>query len=107
MSSYQAATERNQQIPIAEPLVEVRRGAITESRHRGHIAVVTPDGQIDAYLGDPANVTFLRSSAKPFQALPLLISGAADRFGFNDEEVALACASHNGEPIHTQIVATM
>jgi len=97
----------NQQIPIAEPLVEVRRGAITESRHRGHIAVVTPDGQIDAYLGDPANVTFLRSSAKPFQALPLLISGAADRFGFNDEEVALACASHNGEPIHTQIVATM
>lgn len=97
----------NQQIPIAEPLVEVRRGAITESRHRGHLVAVTPNGQIASYLGDPANVTFLRSSAKPFQAIPLLVSGAADRFGFTDEEVALACASHNGEPIHTQIVATM
>jgi L-asparaginase II len=52
-------------------------------------------------------VTFLRSSAKPFQALPLLISGAADHFGFTDQEVALACASHNGEAIHTQIVASM
>jgi len=101
---YQSA---NQQIPIAEPLVEVRRGAITESRHRGHIAVVSPNGQIVSYLGDPANVTFLRSSAKPFQAIPLLVSGAADRFRFTDEEVALACASHNGEPIHTQIVAAM
>ena len=97
----------NQQIPIAEPLVEVRRGAITESRHRGHVTVVTPDGRIVSYAGDPANVTFLRSSAKPFQAIPLLVSGAADRFGFTDEEIALACASHNGEPIHTEIVAWM
>ena len=97
----------NQQIPIAEPLVEVRRGAITESRHRGHVTVVTPDGRIVSYAGDPANVTFLRSSAKPLQAIPLLVSGAADRFGFTDEEVALACASHNGEPIHTEIVASM
>ena len=97
----------NQQIPIAEPLVEVRRGAITESRHRGHVTVVTPDGKIVSYAGDPANVTFLRSSAKPLQAIPLLVSGAADRFGFTDEEVALACASHNGEPIHTVIVASM
>ncbi len=104
MSSAQSA---NQQIPIAEPLVEVRRGAITESRHRGHIVVVNPQGEILAYLGDPANVTFLRSSAKPFQAIPLLVSGAADRFGFNDQEVAMACASHNGEPIHTEIVAEM
>jgi len=49
----------------------------------------------------------LRSSAKPFQAIPLLISGAADRFGFTDREVALACGSHNGEPIHTELVASM
>ena len=95
------------QIPIADPLVEVRRGAITESRHRGHIVVVEPDGNIIAYAGSPENVTFLRSSAKPFQALPLLVSGAADRFGFNDREVALACASHNGEPIHTELAASM
>ena len=97
----------NQQIPIAEPLVEVRRGAITESRHRGHIAVVTPDTQVLYYLGAPENVTFLRSSAKPFQAIPLLISGAADHFGFTDQEVAMACASHSGEPIHTELVAGM
>src|SRR4029453_12220425 len=92
---------------IAEPLVEVRRGAITESRHRGHVAVVTPGGSIVSYAGDPANVTFLRSSAKPLQAIPLLLSGAADRFGFTDREVALACGSHNGEPIHTELAASM
>jgi L-asparaginase II len=96
-----------QQIPIAEPLVEVRRGAITESRHRGHIVAIEPDGNVIASLGSPHNVTFLRSSAKPLQALPLLTSGAAERFGFTDEEVALACASHNGEPIHTQLAASM
>jgi L-asparaginase II len=96
-----------QQIPIAEPLVEVRRGGITESRHRGHVAAVEPDGNVVASLGAPYTVTFLRSSAKPLQALPLLLTGAAERFGFTDEEVALACASHNGEPIHTRIVASM
>jgi L-asparaginase II len=95
------------QIPIAEPLVEVKRGSITESRHRGHIVAVEPDGNIVASLGAPHNVTFLRSSAKPFQALPLLLTGAADHFGFTDREVALACASHNGEPIHTEVVASM
>jgi L-asparaginase II len=95
------------QIPIAEPLVEVKRGSITESRHRGHIVAVEPGGNIIASLGAPHNVTFPRSSAKPFQALPLLLTGAAERFGFNDREVALACASHNGEPIHTEIAASM
>src|ERR1051325_9925089 len=95
------------QIPIAEPLVEVKRGSITESRHRGYIVAVEPDGNIVASLGAPHYVTFLRSSAKPFQALPLLLTGAADRFGFTDREVALACASHNGEPIHTEIAASM
>jgi L-asparaginase II len=97
----------SQQIPIAEPLVEVRRGAITESRHRGHIVVIEPDETIVAYLGSPQTVTFLRSSAKPFQALPLITSGAADRFDFTDREVALACASHNGEPIHTELAESM
>ncbi len=87
--SSQKPRDVNQQIPIAEPLVEVRRGAITESRHRGHVVAAEPDGNIVAYLGDPANVTYLRSSAKPLQALPLLISGAAEHFGFTDQEVAL------------------
>src|SRR5678815_2294029 len=104
MSSQQSA---NNQIPLAEPLVEVRRGGLTESRHRGHVVAVEPNGRIVRFLGAPENVTFLRSSAKPFQALPLLVSGAADHFGFTDQEIALACASHNGEPIHTKIVAGM
>ena len=95
------------EIPLAEPLVEVKRGSITESRHRGHIAVVEPDGSVIASAGGLETVTFLRSSAKPFQAIPLLVSGAADRFDFTDREVALACASHNGEPIHTEIVSSM
>src|SRR5829696_6654189 len=97
----------SQQIPIPAPLVQVRRGSITESRHRGHIVVIDPDENIAGYLGSPHTVTFLRSAAKPFQALPLLTSGAADRFGFTDQEVALACASHNGEPIHTELAASM
>jgi len=107
MSSSETVTNLHQQIPLAEPLVEVRRGAITESRHRGHVVATEPEGKIRAANGAPENVTFLRSSAKPFQALPLVISGAADHFGFTDQEVALACASHNGEPIHTQIVSAM
>lgn len=107
MASHQTANERNQQIPIAEPLVEVRRGAITESRHRGHIVVVEPGARIVSHVGAPETVTFLRSSAKPFQAVPLLVSGAADHFGFTDKEIALACASHNGEPIHTQLALSM
>jgi len=92
---------------MAESLVEVRRGSITESRHRGDIVVVEPDGNIVAYAGSPEYVSYLRSSAKPFQALPLLVSGAAERFGFTDREVALACGSHNGEPIHTELAASM
>jgi L-asparaginase II len=104
---WQDADQMSQQIPLAEPLVEVERGSITESRHRGHIVVVDTHGNIIASLGAPENVTYLRSSAKPFQAIPLLTTGAADHFGFTDREVALACGSHNGEPIHTELAASM
>ncbi|HEY5884835.1 MAG TPA: asparaginase [Pyrinomonadaceae bacterium] len=100
-------SENNLEIPAPEPLVEVRRGGITESRHRGHIVGVLPDGEIVALLGAPETVTYLRSSAKPHQAIPLIASGAADRFGFNEEEIALACASHNGEPLHVKVVTSM
>jgi L-asparaginase II len=94
-------------VPASEPLVEVTRGAITESRHRGHVVAVEPDGRIVAHLGAPETVTFLRSSAKPHQAIPLITSGAADRFGFTEREIALACASHSGEPMHTEVAASM
>lgn len=107
MSSPQSADQENRYVPVAEPLVEIKRGSITESRHRGHIVVVEHDGNIIASLGAPENVTYMRSSAKPLQALPLIVSGAAERFGFTDREVALACGSHNGEPIHTELAASM
>jgi L-asparaginase II len=97
----------NQEIPSPEPLVEITRGGITESRHRGHVVGVVPNGSIAAYIGTPETVTYLRSSAKPHQAIPLVASGAADHFGFNEQEIALACASHSGEPIHTEIAAGM
>jgi L-asparaginase II len=99
--------KRTDNIPEPSPLVEVRRGAITESRHRGHIAAVDADGLIVAQLGAPETLTYLRSSAKPFQSLPLVESGAADSFDFTEQEIAIACASHNGEQIHTQTVARM
>ncbi|HAF15102.1 MAG TPA: L-asparaginase [Blastocatellia bacterium] len=100
-------SENNQEVPAAESLVEVTRGGITESRHRGHIIAVEPEGNIVAYLGAPETVTYLRSSAKPHQAIPLITSGAADRFGFSEKEIALACASHSGEAIHTEVAASM
>ena len=95
------------QAPLSAPLVEVRRGAIVESRHRGHIAAVDGDGRLLASLGEPETVTYLRSSAKPFQAMPLLTSGAADRFGFTEAEIAVACGSHSGEDLHANTVAAM
>jgi L-asparaginase II len=97
----------NKNIPLASPLVEVKRGSITESRHRGHIAAVAGDERMVAQLGVPETVTFLRSSSKPHQAIPLVASGAADHFGFTEKEIAIACASHNGERIHTETVAGM
>jgi L-asparaginase II len=100
-------SENNLEIPAPEPLVEIRRGGITESRHRGHIVAVVPDGEVIALLGAPETVTYLRSSAKPHQAIPLITSGAADRFGFNEKEIALACGSHSGERIHVEVVTSM
>src|SRR5215813_7240278 len=92
---------------FATPLVEVTRGDLVESRHRGHIAAMEPDGKIIAFAGVPETVTYLRSSAKPHQAIPLVASGAADHFAFTEQEIALACASHNGEAIHTETAASM
>jgi L-asparaginase II len=95
------------EIPLSAPLVEVMRGTITESRHRGHVVAVVEEGRVVAFLGAPEMITYLRSSAKPFQTIPLVASGAADRFGFTEKEIALACASHSGEPIHTELALSM
>jgi L-asparaginase II len=99
--------DRRTNVPESAPLVEVRRGSIVESRHRGHVVAVDGDGNTLAGLGKPETVTYLRSSAKPFQAVPLLTSGAADRFGFDERELAVACGSHSGEDVHAETVAAM
>jgi len=88
-------------------LVEVTRGKLIESRHRGAIAVADAEGTTVLALGDVAAPIFPRSAIKAIQALVLLESGGADRFGFGDEELALACASHGGEPGHVAAVERM
>jgi L-asparaginase II len=88
-------------------LVEVLRGGMAETRHRGAAAVVDADGRAVLTVGDIAEPIFPRSAVKPLQALPLIESGAADRFGLVDEDLALACASHGGEPAHVEGVARM
>jgi L-asparaginase II len=97
----------NENVPRAAALVEVWRGPIVESRHRGYVAAVDGDGRLVARAGEPETVTYLRSSAKPFQAVPLLTSGAAERFGFDESEVAVACGSHSGQDVHAATVARM
>jgi L-asparaginase II len=88
-------------------LVEVLRGSLVESRHRGAVAVADADGTTVLAIGDVTTPIFPRSAVKALQALPLVESGAADRYGFGDEELALACASHSGEPGHVAGVTSM
>ena len=88
-------------------LVEVMRGAHVESVHRGALAVVDADGKILASVGDVNRRIFPRSAVKAIQALVMMESGAADRFDLTDAEIALACASHNGEPQHVQTAEHM
>jgi len=92
----------NRDASCAAVLVEVWRGPIIESLHRGHLIAVDGEGNTIAEIGDPETVTFIRSSGKPFQAIPLITSGAADRFGLTEKEIAIACGSHSGEQIHVQ-----
>lgn len=81
-------------------LVEVLRGDLVESVHRGAVAVVDADGAALLELGAVEQPVFPRSSVKSIQALPLIETGAADAYGLSDKEIALACASHLGEPEH-------
>lgn len=75
-----------------------------ESLHRVSVAVVRPDGSLVAMAGDPAFRTFIRSAAKPFQAIPVVADGAAARFGIEDDELAVACGSHSSELRHVAVV---
>lgn len=85
-------------------LVEVMRGDMVESTHRGRVAVVDIAGKIELQWGDIDAPVYPRSAIKAIQALPLVESGAADAFGLSDAELAIACASHSGEPRHVETV---
>ena len=88
-------------------LVEVLRGALVESRHTGAVSAVDADGGEVLSLGDVQRPVYPRSAIKAIQALPLVESGAADRYGFGPEALALACASHSGEPGHVATAERM
>lgn len=85
-------------------MTEIWRGDLLESQHFGHAVVCDDTGQIVQSWGNPDAVIYPRSSSKMIQALPLLTSGAADKYGLTPEHLALSCASHNGAAIHTDRV---
>ncbi len=85
-------------------LVVATRGDMVESRHRGAFAVVDPAGRVVVSAGDIERPVYPRSAIKPLQAIALVESGAAEAFALGDAEIALACASHYGEPGHVESV---
>lgn len=89
---------------MAELAVEIWRGQRVESRAFADVAVVDSLGHVAYWLGDPHRETFWRSSAKPFQAMPIIIAGGAERFGFGPQDVAITTASHGGEAFHLALV---
>ncbi len=89
--------------PGYTPLVALTRGETVESVHFGGLAVVDSQGRLLAAVGDPMTVAYLRSTAKPFQAMPLVEDGGLERFGFDEAELALMCASHSGTDEHVAV----
>ena len=87
--------------------VVATRGGVVESQHRVHAAVVDAHDCLAAGAGDPRRFTHWRSCAKPFQVMPLMESGGFDDLHWGDDELALACASHGGEPEHVAIAERM
>ena len=89
------------------PAVVVTRGALVESEHCVCYAVADVDGHLIESRGDIDRLVYLRSSAKPLIATAVVASGAADHFGFSPKEIALAAASHSGEPEHVETALRM
>ena len=87
--------------------VVVTRGALIESRHRVHAVAVNSSGRMLGVANEPGLVTHWRSCAKPFQIMPLLERGGFDALGWGDDQLALACGSHGGEPEHVAIATAM
>ena len=95
------------QISPYSPVLELTRGETVESVHQGAVAVVTATGDLLAWYGDPKLVVFLRSTAKPFQAMPFLARGGAAHYGLTPREVALICASHSGTDEHVEVIRSI
>src|SRR3954467_6224532 len=89
------------------PLIETFRGGTLECQHFGAVAVADTTGRLVAHAGDPHWVTFTRSTLKALQALPFVKAGGPAHFGFSEGQVAMMCASHNGEPMHVAQVEGM
>jgi L-asparaginase II len=87
-----------------QPVFELTRGNIVESTHFGAVAVVDSNGRLLAWYGDPKLVTFMRSSAKPFQALPFIEHGGDQTFHLTSKEIAIICASHEGTDEHVEVI---
>ena len=92
---------------VAAVLAEVTRGDVVESVHRGVVVVVDLQGRLVASAGNVDQMAYFRSAAKPFQAIPVVESGAAEAFGFTERELALSCSSHDSTPDHQRGVARM
>ena len=91
----------------AAVLAKVTRGDVVESVHRGIVVVVDTGGTVVASAGNVDQLAYFRSAAKPFQAIPVVESGAAEEFGFTERELALSCSSHDSTPEHQRGVARM
>ncbi|MGE8206861.1 asparaginase [Heyndrickxia sp. NPDC080065] len=92
---------------VAEELVQVTRGNLVESIHKGHIAVVDFKGKLIKYAGDPYRTVYARSSMKPLQAIPVVETGVADYYHFDNADLSLCCASHSAEKQHTERVLSI
>ncbi|MBM7567351.1 L-asparaginase II [Paenibacillus sacheonensis] len=92
---------------LGVPLVITTRGGVIENVHGGHAAVVSADGTILAEAGDAAVWTYMRSTAKPVQALPSILGGVPEAFGLGEDAIALMCASHQGTPAHMETLERM
>ncbi|MCX6829168.1 MAG: asparaginase [candidate division Zixibacteria bacterium] len=89
---------------MVDIVARVYRGEREESVHYGSVAVVNKEGKLTHYVGDPEFFTFVRSSSKPFQLIPLFQTGAADHFRFTSQQLSIMCGSHSGTDLHRDVV---
>ncbi|WP_165822569.1 asparaginase [Paenibacillus montanisoli] len=92
---------------LGVPLVRTTRGNWVENVHSGHAAVVSSEGELIAHVGDASIWTYMRSTAKPIQALPSVLGGIVESYGLDDAAIALMCASHQGTEAHIAVLEEM